>query len=55
MAMVESALAEQTPQARLHRLLTLYMERVRLSAVGELPPLPVLSDLRGTVKVLLEL
>ena len=47
MAMVESALAEQTPQARLHRLLTLYLDRVRLSAVGEAPPLPALSDLRA--------
>jgi AcrR family transcriptional regulator len=46
-AMVEQALAEQTPQARLHRLLTLYLERARRSALGELPPLPVLSDLRA--------
>src|ERR1700710_2514651 len=46
-SMVEQALAEQTPQARLHRLLTLYLERVRRSAVGELPPLPALSDLRA--------
>ena len=46
-AMVESALAEQTPQARLHRLLTLYLERVRLSAVGKAPALPELSDLRA--------
>lgn len=47
MAMVEEALAEQTPQARLHHLLTLYLERARRSAVGEAPPLPVLSDLRA--------
>ena len=47
MAMVEQALAEQTPQFRLHRLLTLYLERARQSALGELPPLPVLSDLRA--------
>ena len=46
-AMVEQALAEQTPQARLHRLLSLYLERVRLSAVGKAPALPVLSDLRA--------
>jgi AcrR family transcriptional regulator len=46
-AMVEQALGEQTPQARLHRLLTLYLEQARQSAVGEAPPLPVLSDLRA--------
>ena len=46
-AMVEEALAEQTPQARLHRLLTLYLERVRRSAVGEAAALPMLSDLRA--------
>jgi AcrR family transcriptional regulator len=46
-AMVESALSEPTPQARLHRLLTLYLERVRLSAVGKAPALPELSDLRA--------
>jgi AcrR family transcriptional regulator len=46
-AMVEEALAEQTPQSRLHRLLALYLERVRRSALGEAPPLPVLSDVRA--------
>jgi AcrR family transcriptional regulator len=46
-AMVEQALAEQTPQARLHRLLTLYLERVRRSVVGEAAALPMLSDLRA--------
>jgi AcrR family transcriptional regulator len=46
-AMVETALAEPTPQTRLHRLLTLYLERVRLSAVGKAPALPELSDLRA--------
>jgi AcrR family transcriptional regulator len=46
-AMVEQALAEPTPQARLHKLLTLYLERVRLSAVGKAPALPELSDLRA--------
>lgn len=45
--MVESALAAQTPQARLHGLLSLYLERVRRSVVGEAPPLPMLSDLRA--------
>src|SRR5258707_14885367 len=39
--MVETALAEQTPQARLHLLLTLYLECVRRSAIGEAPQLPV--------------
>ncbi len=47
LAMVDQALAEQTPRDRLHRLLALYLERVRLSAVGEAPPLPALSDLRA--------
>jgi AcrR family transcriptional regulator len=46
-AMVEAALAEQTPRARLHLLLTLHLDRVRRSVVGEAPPLPVLSDLRA--------
>ncbi len=45
--MVEAALAEQTPRARLHLLLTLYLERVRRAALGEAPALPVLSDIRA--------
>ncbi|HVK41249.1 MAG TPA: TetR/AcrR family transcriptional regulator [Phenylobacterium sp.] len=44
---VETALAEPTPPARLHKLLELYLERLRLTAVGEAPPLPALSDIRA--------
>ena len=47
MAMTQTALAEATPRARLHALLALYLERVRRAAVGEAPPLPLLSDLRA--------
>lgn len=45
--MVDQALAEPTPAARLHRLIGLYLERIRIAAAGEAPPLPVLSDLRA--------
>ncbi|MET0272322.1 MAG: TetR/AcrR family transcriptional regulator [Phenylobacterium sp.] len=44
---IDQALAEPTPRKKLHALLTLYLERVRATAVGEAPPLPVLSDLRA--------
>jgi AcrR family transcriptional regulator len=47
MAIVQLALEEPTPQARLHTLLTLYLERVRRAAVGEAPPLALLADLRA--------
>src|SRR3954447_24925697 len=47
MEIVQAALAEQTPQAQLHQLLTLYLDRVRLGAIGQAPPLPNLSDLRA--------
>ncbi len=47
LAAVETALAEATPQARLHKLLELYLERLRLTAVGEAPSLPALSDIRA--------
>lgn len=47
LAAVETALNEGTPQARLHKLLELYLERLRLTAVGEAPPLPALSDIRA--------
>lgn len=43
----ETAVAEPTPQARLHRLLQIYLERLRRTAVGEAPPLPVLADIRA--------
>jgi AcrR family transcriptional regulator len=46
-AMVQIALDEPTPEARLHALLTRYLERVRRAAVGEAPPLPLLSELRA--------
>jgi AcrR family transcriptional regulator len=46
-AMVQIALDEPTPEARLHALLTRYLERVRRAAVGDAPPLPLLSDLRA--------
>ncbi|MDO9431039.1 MAG: TetR/AcrR family transcriptional regulator [Phenylobacterium sp.] len=47
LAAVEASLIESTPQARLHKLLELYLERLRLTAVGEAPPLPALSDIRA--------
>jgi AcrR family transcriptional regulator len=43
----EEALRAPTPEARLRRLLELYLERVRQAVVGEAPPLPLLSDLRA--------
>jgi AcrR family transcriptional regulator len=46
-ATAETALAEASPSARLHRLLELYFERLRLTAVGEAPALPVLADIRA--------
>jgi AcrR family transcriptional regulator len=46
-AMLHAAQAEPTPTQRLHSLLALYLERVRLSRVGEAPPLPVLADIRA--------
>jgi AcrR family transcriptional regulator len=47
LAAVETALQEATPQERLHKLLELYLERLRLTAIGEAPPLPALSDIRA--------
>src|SRR5881628_414485 len=47
MQIVQSALAAPTPSERLHSLLSLYLERLRRAAVGEAPPLPVLSDVRA--------
>ncbi|MFN3512088.1 MAG: TetR/AcrR family transcriptional regulator [Phenylobacterium sp.] len=43
----ETALSEADPPARLHRLLELYLERLRLTATGEAPALPVLADIRA--------
>ena len=47
MQIVEAAMAETTPKARLHALLSRWLDRVRRAAVGEAPALPVLSDLRA--------
>ena len=47
MEIVQAALAEPTPKARLQALLALYLDRVRRAAVGEAPSLPVLWDLRA--------
>lgn len=44
---VGQALKETTHEARLQALLRLYMARMRRAAVGEAPPLPLLSDLRA--------
>jgi len=46
-AMAEAALLAPTPQARLARLLDLYLGRVQRAARGDAPPLPVLADLRA--------
>ncbi|RAK59133.1 TetR/AcrR family transcriptional regulator [Phenylobacterium hankyongense] len=45
--MLDAALEAPTPAERLHVLLELYLERVRLTTVGEAPPLPVLADIRA--------
>lgn len=46
-AIVTQALSEPTPEARLHRLLDLYLERQRQAACGEASPLPLLNDVRA--------
>jgi len=46
-AMVETALREPEPEARLSRLLALYLERVRQTVAGQAPPLPILADMRA--------
>jgi len=43
----ESAVAAPTPRERLHRLLEIYLERVRLAALGQASPLPFLADVRA--------
>jgi len=43
----ETAVAQPTPPERLHKLLDLYFERLRLLALGEGSPLPTLSDVRA--------
>ncbi len=47
LAAADTAVAEPTPPERLHKLLELYLERLRLAAVGLAPPLPALSDIRA--------
>lgn len=44
---VQTAMAEATPEARLRTLLRLYLQRARRAALGEAPTLPVLSELRA--------
>ncbi|HEX3699411.1 MAG TPA: TetR/AcrR family transcriptional regulator [Phenylobacterium sp.] len=51
---VDLALAQPAPKARLAMLLDLYMERLRQSSCGEAPPLPSLSDLRALNPPVLE-
>lgn len=45
--MVEAALREASPEARLRQLLAIYLERVRRTVAGEAPPLPILADMRA--------
>ena len=45
--MADTAVEAATPADRLHRLLTLYLERMRQTALREAPPLPLLSELRA--------
>ncbi|MBT9470924.1 MAG: TetR/AcrR family transcriptional regulator [Pseudomonadota bacterium] len=47
LAAADTAVAEPSPPERLHKLLELYLERLRLAAVGLAPPLPALSDIRA--------
>ncbi len=44
---MEIALAEANPEARLHKLLALYMDRLQQTALDQAPPLPVLADIRA--------
>jgi AcrR family transcriptional regulator len=46
-AMADEAVEAGDHAARLHRFLTLYLEAMRRSAVGETAPLPVLTDIRA--------
>lgn len=45
--MTEKALEAEDPEARLHRLLTLYLERMAATAQDDAAPLPALSDMRA--------
>jgi AcrR family transcriptional regulator len=44
---VNSAMMRPTTAERLHALLDLYLQRMRRAAVGEAPPLPLLSEIRA--------
>lgn len=46
-AMAADALSAASPEARLHRLLALYLQRLRQIAEGAAAPLPSLADLRA--------
>src|SRR3954447_12008796 len=46
-AMAEEAVQAGDHRERLHRFLTLYLEAMRSSAIGETAPLPVLTDIRA--------
>ena len=43
----DEALGEAEPEARLRRMLAAHLERLRQTAAGEAPPLPILSDIRA--------
>jgi AcrR family transcriptional regulator len=44
---VNTAMAQATPESRLRALLNLYLQRVRRAALGQAPALPVLSEIRA--------
>ncbi len=44
---VNTAMSRPTPGERLRTLLDLYLQRMRRAAVGEAPPLPLLSEIRA--------
>ncbi|MDP3855022.1 TetR/AcrR family transcriptional regulator [Phenylobacterium sp.] len=46
-AAADQAMGEASPEARLRKLLELYLERLRITALGQAPPLPYLSDIRA--------
>jgi AcrR family transcriptional regulator len=46
-ALISAALAETTPQARLHRFLTLYIEMKAAIRAGEQPAVPRFNDVRA--------
>ena len=46
-AIAEEAVTAPTPKARLHSFLTLYLDRLKLTAMGAAPPMPFISELRA--------